>query len=226
MMLSKQILPKKIFFSLNERLAEGAFSDGKQMTLRLHGAEEDYPLAQARLKGMHNVENMMAAITAARVFGCSRRAVEAVLGRFEGLEHRLEFVQEIEGVRYYNDSKGTNVGSVVKSLQSFSEPVVLIAGGKDKQGDLSPLKDLVRNRVKQLILIGEAKERMARELGMLTDTVMAPTLEEAVLMAHQTAKKGDVVLLSPACSSYDMFRDYKERGKIFKETIRRIGDSS
>jgi len=226
MMLSKQILPKKIFFSLNERLAEGAFSDGKQMTLRLHGAEEDYPLAQARLKGMHNVENMMAAITAARVFGCSRSAVEAVLGRFEGLEHRLEFVQEIEGVRYYNDSKGTNVGSVVKSLQSFSEPVVLIAGGKDKQGDLSPLKDLVRNHVKQLILIGEAKERMARELGTLTDTVMAPTLEEAVLMAHQTAKKGDVVLLSPACSSYDMFRDYKERGKIFKETVRRIGDSS
>jgi len=226
MMLSKQILPKKIFFSLNERLAEGTFSDGKQMTLRLHGAEEDYPLAQARLKGMHNVENMMAAITAARVFGCSRRAVEAVLGRFEGLEHRLEFVQEIEGVRYYNDSKGTNVGSVVKSLQSFSEPVVLIAGGKDKQGDLSPLKDLVRNRVKQLILIGEAKERMARELGMLTETVMAPSLEEAVLMAHQTAKKGDVVLLSPACSSYDMFRDYKERGKIFKETVRRIGDFS
>jgi UDP-N-acetylmuramoylalanine--D-glutamate ligase len=101
--------------------------------------------------------------------------VEAVLSRFEGLEHRLEFVQEIEGVRYYNDSKGTNVGSVVKSLQSFSEPVVLIAGGKDKQGDLSPLKDLVRNRVKRLILIGEAKERMARELGTLTDTVMAPS---------------------------------------------------
>jgi len=226
MMLSKQLLPKKIFFSLNERLAEGAFSDGKQMTLRLYGAEEDYPLAQARLKGIHNVENMMAALTAARVFGCSRRAVEKVLDRFEGLEHRLEFVQEIEGVRYYNDSKGTNVGSVVKSLQSFSEPVVLIAGGKDKQGDLSPLKDLIRKRVKQLILVGEAKERMARELGMLTETVMAPTLEEAVLMAHQVAQKGDVVLLSPACSSYDMFRDYKERGKIFKETVKRIGDSS
>jgi UDP-N-acetylmuramoylalanine--D-glutamate ligase len=225
MMLAKHILPKKIFFSLNERLAEGAFSDGKQMTLRLHGAEEDYPLTRARLKGIHNVENMMAALTAARVFGCSRRAVEVVLSRFEGLEHRLEFVEEIEGVRYYNDSKGTNVGSVVKSLQSFSEPVVLIAGGKDKQGDLSPLKGLIRDHVKQLILIGEAKDRMARELGMLTDTVMAPTLEEAVLLAHQAAQKGDVVLLSPACSSYDMFRDYKERGRIFKETVRRIGVS-
>jgi len=226
MRLSKQILPKKIFFSLNERLVEGAFSDGKQMTLRLHGVEEDYPLAKARLKGIHNVENMMAALTAARVFGCSRGAVETVLGRFEGLEHRLEFVREIGGVRYYNDSKGTNVGSVVKSLQSFSEPVVLIAGGKDKQGDLGPLKDLIRHRVKQMILIGEAKERMARELGTLTETVMVPTLEEAVLTAHQTAKKGDVVLLSPACSSFDMFRDYKERGKIFKEAVRRIGASS
>ena len=94
-----------------------------------------------------------------------------------------------EGVRYYNDSKGTNVGSVVKSLQSFSEPIVLIAGGKDKEGDLSPLRDLIRSRVKGMILIGEAKERMARELGGLTNTAMAKTLEEAVLLAHQDGKE-------------------------------------
>jgi UDP-N-acetylmuramoylalanine--D-glutamate ligase len=111
---------------------------------------------------------------------------------------------------------------VVKSLQSFSEPVILIAGGKDKNGDLGPLKELIQSRVKRLILIGEAKERMNRELGALTDTVMTETLEEAVLLAHQTAKKGDVVLLSPACSSYDMFKDYKERGKIFKDAVRRL----
>ena len=126
------------------------------------------------------------------------------------------------GVRYYNDSKGTNVGSVVKSLQSFSEPILLIAGGKDKEGDLSPLKELIQTRVRAMILIGEAKERMARELGGLTNTTMAKTLEEAVLLAHQTAKKGEVVLLSPACSSYDMFRDYKERGKVFKEAVRSL----
>jgi len=145
------------------------------------------------------------------------------LNRFEGLEHRVEFVREIDGVRYYNDSKGTNVGSVVKSLQGFSDPVILIAGGKDKNGDLAPLKEWVQQRVTRLILIGEAKERMARELGGLTDTILAPTLEEAVLLAHRSAKRGEVVLLSPACSSFDMFKDYKERGKVFKEAVHQIG---
>jgi UDP-N-acetylmuramoylalanine--D-glutamate ligase len=114
------------------------------------------------------------------------------------------------------------VGSVVKSLQSFSEPIVLIAGGKDKEGDLSPLRDLIRSRVKVMILIGEAKGRMARELGPLTKTATAETLEEAVLLAQGTAKEGEVVLLSPACSSYDMFKDYKERGKVFKEAVKKL----
>jgi UDP-N-acetylmuramoylalanine--D-glutamate ligase len=131
-------------------------------------------------------------------------------------------VREIEGVRFYNDSKGTNVGSVVKSLQSFSEPIVLIAGGKDKKGDLTPLRELIRSRVKQLILIGEAKERMGRELGRLTDTAMAKNMKEAVTLAYQSAKKGEVVLLSPACSSFDMFKDYKERGKVFKKAVFRL----
>jgi UDP-N-acetylmuramoylalanine--D-glutamate ligase len=171
------------------------------------------------------VENMMAALMAARLFGCSRQAVEAALSRFEGLEHRMELVRELDGVRFYNDSKGTNVGSVVKSLLSLSEPIILIAGGKDKHGDLGPLKDLVRSRVKRLILIGEAKERMARELGGLTEMTLAQTLEEAVLLAHRSARRGEVVLLSPACSSFDMFKDYEERGKTFKESVWRLGES-
>ena len=161
----------------------------------------------------------MAALTAARIYGCSEEAIQTTLQRVEGLEHRLEFVREIEGVRLYNDSKGTNVGSVVKSLQSFSEPIILIAGGKDKNGDLSSLKELIQRRVRKLILIGEAKERMGRELGGLTETAMAETLKEAVSLAYQTAKKGEVVLLSPACSSFDMFKDYKERGRVFKEAV-------
>jgi UDP-N-acetylmuramoylalanine--D-glutamate ligase len=135
-------------------------------------------------------------------------------------------VREIGGVRFYNDSKGTNVGSVVKSLQSFSEPVILIAGGKDKNGDLSPLKELVRKRVKQLILLGEAKERMNHDLGGLTDTVMAETMEEAVSLARQKAEGGEVVLLSPGCSSFDMFKDYKERGKVFKEAVLELSTKS
>ena len=220
--IGKGVKAKAFFFSLQEELQEGAFRHDQGIRLRLMGKEEDYPLAKARLKGIHNVENMMAAILTARLLGCPQEAVERALSGFEGLEHRLEFVRGIGGVRFFNDSKGTNVGSVVKSLGSFSEPVILIAGGKDKRTDLGPLHDLIRERVKRLILIGEAKGRMARELGGLTDTVMAGTLEEAVRLAYETARGGDVVLLSPACSSYDMFRDYKERGEVFKEAVRRL----
>jgi UDP-N-acetylmuramoylalanine--D-glutamate ligase len=218
----ERLKAKKVLFSLRERVDEGAFSDGQEILLRLGGVEEKYSLVHTPLKGIHNVENMMAALTTARIFGSSKKAIQTVLNRFEGLEHRLEFVREIEGVRFYNDSKGTNVGSVVKSLQSFQEPVILIAGGKDKMGDLSPLREVIKSRVKRLIFIGEAKERMGRELGDLADTTMAGTLEEAVLLAHQVAKRGDVVLLSPACSSFDMFKDYKERGEIFKEIVRSL----
>jgi UDP-N-acetylmuramoylalanine--D-glutamate ligase len=226
MKCAERVKAKKILFSLEERLDEGAFSNGQTIILRLGGKEEDYSLAKTPLKGIHNVENMMAALTTARLFGCSKKAIETVLDRFEGLEHRLEFVQEIEGVRFYNDSKGTNVGSVVKSLQSFSQPIILIAGGKDKNGDFGPLRGLIQSRVKRLILIGEAKERMSRELGGLTDTTMARTLEDAVLLAYQTAQRGEVVLLSPVCSSFDMFKDYKERGKVFKEAVHRISTKS
>jgi UDP-N-acetylmuramoylalanine--D-glutamate ligase len=222
MQFGEKVKAKKVLFSLSEKLDEGAFSNGQTISLRLGGKGEEYSLAKTPLKGIHNVENMMAALTTARIFGCSKKAVQDVLGRFKGLEHRLEFVREIGGVRFYNDSKGTNVGSVVKSLQSFSEPVILIAGGKDKNGDLSPLKELVQKQVKHLILIGEAKERMNHELGGLTDTALAKTMEEAVSLARQKAKGGEVVLLSPACSSFDMFKDYKERGKVFKEAVKRI----
>jgi UDP-N-acetylmuramoylalanine--D-glutamate ligase len=222
MQFRERVKAKKVFFSLKEKLEEGAFSNGRTISLRLGGKGEKYSLTQAPLKGIHNVENMMAALTAARIFGCSKKAIQDVLNRFEGLEHRLEFVRDIGGVRFYNDSKGTNVGSVVKSLQSFSEPVILIAGGKDKNGDLSPLGEWIQRRVKYLVLIGEAKERMKLELGGLTDTVMAKDLEEGVHLAHQKAKAGEVVLLSPACSSFDMFKDYKERGKVFKEAVKRL----
>jgi UDP-N-acetylmuramoylalanine--D-glutamate ligase len=220
--LGKQVRARKIHFSLKEKLPEGAFLNGEGVVLRIGPQEETYSLTRAPLKGIHNVENMMAAITAARTLGCSKEAIENALNGFVGLEHRLEFVREIGGVRYYNDSKGTNVGSVVKSLQSFSEPVILIAGGKDKNGDLGPLREGIRSHVKRLILIGEAKERMNRELGGLTDTATATSLEEAVALAHRSARKGEVVLLSPACSSFDMFKDYKERGKVFKDAVHRL----
>jgi UDP-N-acetylmuramoylalanine--D-glutamate ligase len=218
----ERVKAKKVLFSLREKLNEGASFNGQTITLEFEGIGEEYSLARSPLKGIHNVENMMAALTAARIFGCSKKAIQDTLNRFKGLEHRLEFVREIEGIRFYNDSKGTNVGSVVKSLQSFTEPVILIAGGKDKNGDLSPLRELIRKRVRHLILIGEAKERMNRELGRLTDTNMVKSLEEAVLLARKKAAGGQVILFSPACSSFDMFKDYKERGKVFKEAVARL----
>lgn len=221
-----QIRAKKIFFTSNPNIEEGAFFKDQTIFLRIAGEEEGYSLSNAPLKGIHNIENMMAASLAARSFGCSKRAIQNVIHRFKGLEHRLEFVRTIEGVRFFNDSKGTNVGSVIKSLQSFSEPIILIAGGKDKNGDLSPLKELIQRRVKYLILIGEAQERMYRELGGLTQTFTMKTLKEAVLLAHEKARPGDVVLLSPACSSFDMFRDYKERGMVFKEAVYQLNTES
>ncbi len=222
MRYAQKIKPETFFFSLKERVEKGSFYNGEDIFLRLGGKEEIYSLKESPLKGIHNVENMMAAVIAARWFGSSSEAIQRVIDQFKGLEHRLEFVREIEGVFYYNDSKGTNVGSVVKSLQSFQNPVILIAGGKDKKTDLAPLREWIKGRVRRMILIGEAKERMASELGGLTDTVLAETMEEAVVLAHRTARRGEVVLLSPACSSFDMFKDYRERGEVFKKAVLRL----
>lgn len=222
MKLAKGVKARKFFFSLKSKPEEGAFSNGKSISLNLNEIKEEYSLTQVPLKGIHNVENMMAAVVTSRLYGCSKDAIEMALHKFKGLEHRLEFVREIGGILFYNDSKGTNVGSVVKSLQSFSNPIHLIAGGKDKKTDLTPLRELIRERVKELILIGEARERMNRELGGLVSTTIAETLEEAVQIAYQHAKAGDVILLSPACSSFDMFKDYKERGRVFKKIVNNL----
>jgi UDP-N-acetylmuramoylalanine--D-glutamate ligase len=136
----------------------------------------------------------------------------------------MELVSTAGGVSWYNDSKGTNVGSVVKSLESFEKGVTLIAGGRDKGGDYSPLAGLVRERVDHLILIGEAKEKIRSALGCLTDTRLAASLEEAVEVAREVTAPGGVVLFSPACSSFDMFKNYEERGERFAELVRSMKD--
>ena len=161
----------------------------------------------------------MAAIAVAKAIGMPAQIIQQTLEKFPGLEHRLEFVREKNGVRYYNDSKGTNVGAVVKSLASFSAPVILLAGGVDKGGDYGVLRDGVGKRVKRLVLFGAAREMIAKALGTLTETVLVENMEAAVRDAHQHALPGDVVLLSPACSSFDMFRNYAERGRLFKNLV-------
>lgn len=179
--------------------------------------------AEITIKGVHNLENAMAASAMALLANCPPGAVIESLREFPGLEHRLEFVHELNGVKYVNDSKGTNIGAVVKSIESFHEPLILIAGGRDKAGDFSVLRDLVSEKVKALVLIGEAAEQIKKALGDVTDTVIAKDLREAVEISGAKAERGDAVLLSPACASFDMFRDFEDRGRQFKKIVMEIG---
>jgi len=174
---------------------------------------------EIRIKGVHNLENAMAASAMALLAGCPADAVGESLKEFQGLEHRLEFVREIDGVRYFNDSKGTNVGAVIKSLESFTEPIILIAGGRDKAGDFTLLRNLVKERVKAVVLIGEAAEKIKKALGDITETFMAKDVKESVALSRSQAVRGDVVLLSPACASFDMFMDFEDRGRQFKKIV-------
>jgi len=174
---------------------------------------------EIRIKGVHNLENAMAASAMALLAGCPADVVGESLKDFQGLEHRLEFVREIDGVRYFNDSKGTNVGAVIKSLESFTEPIILIAGGRDKAGDFSLLRNLVKERVKAIVVIGEAAEKIKKALGGLAETLMARDLKESVTLSRSLTVKGDVVLLSPACASFDMFMDFEDRGRQFKKIV-------
>jgi len=201
---------------------DGVFARADEIVWRDGASEERFPLQKVKIQGVHNVENMMAAVAAAKVAGVSRRAIQQTLEEFPGLEHRLEFVREKDGVRYYNDSKGTNVGAVVKSLASFSAPVILLAGGVDKGGEYTPLEDGVKRKVRRLVLFGEAKRTIASALGHLTTTAIVEDMAAAVRDAAAHGQAGDVVLLSPACSSFDQFRNYAERGKVFKNLVQEL----
>jgi UDP-N-acetylmuramoylalanine--D-glutamate ligase len=195
----------------------------KQIVAKVVGKEEIYDVSQLRLFGDHNKENLMAAICAARAMGVNPKAIQTVISTFRGVPHRLEFVRKKDGVFFFNDSKGTNVMSVQKSLAAFNRnPIILIAGGKDKNMDFAPLQELVRTRCKILILLGEAKEKINRAIGDNAETYLVGTFEEAVLLAYQKSRSGDIILLSPGCASYDMFRNYEERGDYFKKLVNQL----
>jgi UDP-N-acetylmuramoylalanine--D-glutamate ligase len=218
----RQRRPARIISFGFSEVDEGVFARSEEIVWREGSSEERFPLGHVKIQGVHNVENMMAAIAAAKAIGIPAQIIQQTLEEFPGLEHRLEFVREKDGVHYYNDSKGTNVGAVVKSLASFSVPVILIAGGVDKGGDYGVLREDVRKTVKRLVLFGAAKEMIAKALGALTETVIVDDMEAAVRDAHQHARPGDVVLLSPACSSFDMFRNYAERGRVFRSLVQTL----
>ncbi len=207
-----------------EEQDQGIFYRDGVITFRWDGTEEQFPTHGCMLRGVHNLDNIMAALASTLLLGCDAPGARKAVEEFRGLPHRMELVATINGVEWYNDSKGTNVGSVVKSLESFNHGVTLIAGGRDKGGDYAPLADLVRERVEHMILIGEASEKIRAALGNLTDTHSAKSLEEAVELARELTEPGGVVLFSPACSSFDMFRNYEERGERFTALARGIID--
>lgn len=220
----KKEKPHIIYFS-RKQIVKGIYCRGR----KIYSNFPDLPFitphsllidaGEMKIKGVHNLENAMAASAMALLAGSSLEAVRDVLMEFPGLEHRLEFVKEIRGVKYINDSKGTNVGAVLKSLESFINPIVLIAGGRDKAGDFSLLRNLVKERVRALVLIGEAQEKIKKALGNITKAFPAEDLTEAVQISQGIAKKGDVVLFSPACASFDMFANFEDRGRQFKKIV-------
>jgi UDP-N-acetylmuramoylalanine--D-glutamate ligase len=219
-----QGLGNVLYFSSSEPLIEGACLAGEVIKVRLPGAPvQDFPLDEIRLQGAHNLENIMAALLLSLAAGGDPRACREVLATFAGLPHRLEYVATRGGVDFYDDSKGTNVGAVARSLSSFDRPVILIAGGRDKDSDFSLLNDLIRRRVKALVLVGETRERLARVWEGLAPAYLAADMDEAVARAASLADPGEVVLLSPACASFDMFRDYAHRGETFQKAVKEGG---
>lgn len=186
------------------------------------GTDERYPLGMIRIPGLHNVENVMAAVAVARFCGCSKESIVEAVSQFRGLPHRIEFAGEKRAVQFYDDSKGTNVDAVVRALQTFSSPVILLLGGRDKDGNFDVLQPMLGAKTKQVVLFGEARDQIEPQLGNTTPIAKEATLKAAVLRAYRDAKPGDIVLLSPGCASFDAFANYRERGNHFKEVVRNL----
>ncbi|MFA5384341.1 MAG: UDP-N-acetylmuramoyl-L-alanine--D-glutamate ligase [Eubacteriales bacterium] len=211
-----------IFFSRLHKLTRGVFVQDNWIVIRWDAESHPVlPVDELGIPGPHNLENAMAAAACCWVRGIGVDVLARVLREFKGVAHRLEFVSEIEGISYINDSKGTNPDATIKALQSYSDPIVLIAGGRNKGNDFNELSVSIREKARAVILIGESagdiKHAVENQGG--PEVYLAGDLPEAVRVASRTARQGDVVLLSPACASWDMFRNYEERGELFKKAV-------
>ncbi len=220
--LAEGLKATKVWFSAQGKDVQGMLRAADNLYWNWNGANIKLPLERLQLKGDHNVENAMAAMIPALLQGCPAELAWDAVCSFTGLAHRMQLVRRLNGVDWYNDSKGTNVGSVVKSLSGLNAPVTLIAGGKDKGGEYAPLRPLMAEKVDNLILIGEAAARMAAELSGTAEIRMAASLESAVQQAYELTPAGGTVLLSPACSSFDMFKSYVARGEEFARLVKQL----
>jgi len=212
--------PSATKLSSKNEITLGAFVDDNGIIFRdSQGQREVMPVSEIPLKGSHNVENALAAVCVGAVMGCDTERIRTAVRNFKAVEHRLEYVATICGVEYYNDSKATNVDATIKALKSFPANVHLILGGKDKDSDYTLLNELLRERVKRVYTIGAAAEKIESQIKDAAEIDHAETLENAVNHAAATAEAADVVLLAPACASFDQFQNYEHRGRVFKELI-------
>jgi len=214
---------KSFYFSLNEDISNGCYLSNDQIIFnRDYKPEFSFAINEMQIKGEHNIANAMAVITAAKVFDFDNGKIKEGLRTFKGVEHRLELVREINGVKYVNDSKATNVDSVWYALKSFDEPLFLILGGQDKGNDYNKIKNLVEEKVKKIFAIGSSAEKVFNFFHNIVKVELKVSLEEVISSASKEARNGDVVLLSPACASFDMFDNYEHRGKVFKEAVNNL----
>ena len=214
---------KKWYFSMSESVERGCYLDGDQILFKNDKEKETICGVSELHQAMQwQVENILPSVLVARLAGIDTASIAKTLREFKGLEHRLEWVRSLNGVDFINDSKGTNIGALEKSLNSFDRPVVLIAGGQDKGGDFQSLKSLFKKKVKHMVLIGEARPKIQRVLNGSFGHESADDMETAVRQAYAQTQPGDVVLLSPACASFDMFRDYADRGRQFKGCVQSL----
>jgi UDP-N-acetylmuramoylalanine--D-glutamate ligase len=210
------------WFSGRRPIKQGAFVYGESIVfVAREGAKSEpvMPVSEIRLKGSHNVENVLAAVCAARLVGISAETIRSAVADFKAVEHRLELVKSVNGVEFYNDSKATNVDAAMKAVASFGGGIHLILGGKDKDSDYSLMAELLKERVKAVYTIGTAAEKIERQLHGVVKMVQAETMQVAVSEAAKAAVSGDIVLLSPACSSFDQFENYEHRGQVFRQFV-------
>lgn len=225
--MSSRTRAQVFWFSRQKEVTQGAWvHEGKILFRDASGQREILQVSDIPLKGAHNLENVLAAVCSGVLMGCAPEKIRDAVKRFKAVEHRLEFVATIRGVGYYNDSKATNVDATIKAIESFPGNIHLILGGKDKGSDYTPLNHLLRERVKRVYTIGAAAGKIESQIVSTKDggpeVIHAETLESALRKASAAAQSGDVVLLAPACASFDQFRSYEHRGKVFKEVVQSL----
>jgi UDP-N-acetylmuramoylalanine--D-glutamate ligase len=222
--LSKAIISaKKLPFSIKHNLSEGAWLQGKEITIDTNQNPLHMSLDDLSLQGKHNAYNSMAAGISARVLEIRKEIIRESLSDFENIEHRLEFVAKVNGIEFINDSKATNVNSTWYALESMQNPTVWIVGGQDKGNDYDMLLDLAKEKVKAIVCLGVDNSKIIEAFSKsVTQIVETGNAQDAVMTAYRIAKKGDTVLLSPACASFDLFENYEDRGRQFKHAVRRL----